>query len=101
MKVITNAVPVIKLVPRIYPALSDTIVLQFDNDISIDFEWVLQKNTIVITLLDTSLFKQQEYYPFTLLIGTEIIYKGSIVFLKDGTDVQNYTNQSQDTKRWQ
>ena len=31
----------------------------------------------------------------------EIIYKGKIIFLKNNTDVQNYTNQSQDNKRWQ
>lgn len=100
MKVVTNAIPIIQFVPREYPLISDTLVLEFEKGFDVPFNWVLDGDLIELTLSDTSLFKQREKYSFTVLIGSEIIYKGVIVFLKDGTDVQNYTNQSQDNKPW-
>lgn len=101
MKAVTEGNPVLKLVPRHYPLVNDELVLEFENGINVPFEWVLNKNLIAITLTDTSLLKQRENYSFTLYNGTQIIYKGKMIFLKNGTDVQNYTNNSQDNKRWQ
>lgn len=101
MKVVSQGNPVLKLVPRYYPLANDVLTLEFENGINVPFNWVLSKNLIVITLTDTSLLKQRENYSFTLLMGTKIMYKGKIIFLKNGTDIQNYTNNSQDNKRWQ
>lgn len=100
MKVVTESVPVIKFVPRIYPVPEDTIIITFEDSLVIPFSWVVEKNIVIITLDNTNLV-QRGNYSFSVLIGAEIIYKGKIIFLKDGTDVQNYTNQSQDNKRWQ
>ena len=101
MKVITQAIPIIKVVPRSYPVLGDTLIIEFENGMTNDFIWTINKNVLVITFSSTSLFKQRENYSFTILNGTKIIYKGKIIFLKNGTDVQNYSNNSQDNKRWQ
>ena len=101
MKVVTAALPIIELVPRFYPIIADTLTLTFENGLIIPFTFILDKNLLILTLTDTAQFKQRENYSFTLLKGTDILYKGKMIFLKNGTDVQNYTNNSQDNKRWQ
>lgn len=101
MKVVTEAIPIIKVVPRLYPTLGDNLIIEFENGMTNDFIWTVNKNVLVITFSNTSLFKQRENYSFTIFNGEEIIYKGKIIFLKNGTDVQNYSNNSQDNKRWQ
>ncbi len=101
MKVVTQAVPIIKLSPRFYPALLDVLVFVLDNGTIIPFTWVIEQNNIVATISDTAGFTQGSNYSFTITQGTDIVYKGKLIFLKDGTDVQNYTDKSQDTKRWE
>jgi hypothetical protein len=101
MKVVTQAIPVIKFSPRFYPSLSDTLVLTMDNGNIIPFSWVITKNNIVATLGNTTGLIQGENYSFTITRGQEIIYKGKIIFVADNTDIQNYSNKSQNTKRWE
>lgn len=101
MKVVTSAVPIIDLVPRFYPSLLDELTLTFENGFIIPFTWVINGNLLTLTITDTTQFKQRDNYSFTLLRGNEIVYKGKMIFLKNGTDIQNYTNNSQDNKRWQ
>lgn len=101
MKVVTAALPIIELVPRLYPSISDTLVFEFENGFIIPFTWSIDNNLLILTITDISQFKQRENYSFTLLNDGEIIYKGKMIFLKNGTDVQNYSNNSQDNKRWQ
>ena len=101
MKVVTAALPIIELVPRFYPIVLDELVLEFENGFIIPFTWSINNNLLILTITDISQFKQRENYSFTLLKGTDILYKGKMIFLKNGTDVQNYTNNSQDNKRWQ
>jgi len=100
MKVVTAALPIIELVPRFYPIVLDELVLEFENGFIIPFTWSINNNLLILTITDISQFKQRENYSFTLLNDGEIIYKGKMIFLKNGTDVQNYTNNSQDNKRW-
>lgn len=100
MKVVTESIPSFKLSPRFYPALSDDIVLTLDDGTVLDFTWIIEKNNIVVTLESTTGFVQGNAYSFTITKGTDIVYKGKIIFVDDNTDIQNYTNQSQDTKRW-
>ena len=101
MKVVTQAVPIIKFSPRFYPALSDVLVFTLDNGTVIPFTWIIEKNNIVATLGSTEGFTQGETHSFTITRGQEIVYKGKIIFVADNTDIQNYTNKSQDTKRWE
>lgn len=101
MKVVTEAIPVIKLVPRFYPAVSDTLAMVLDDGTEITFAWSIEKNHIIITLDSTTGFVQGQNYSFTITLSTDIVYKGKIIFVANNTDIQNYTNQSQNTKRWQ
>lgn len=101
MKVVTQAIPIIKFSPRFYPASLDVLVFTLDNGAVIPFTWTVEKNNIVATLETTAGFTQGSNYSFTITKGTDIVYKGKLIFLKDGTDVQNYTDKSQDTKRWE
>lgn len=101
MKVVTQAIPIIKIVPRSYPVMGDVLVFELETGQTIDVNWLRNNNIIEVTLIDTSLFEQRGNYSFTLSNSESVIYKGKIIFLKNDTDVQNYTNQSQDNKRWQ
>ncbi len=100
MKVVTEAVPVIKLVPRFYPDSLDTIVMVLDNGEVREMEWTTQKNLIIVTLESTEGLIQGTTYSFSLKRNSEIVYKGKFIFVANDTDIQNYTNQSQNTKRW-
>ena len=101
MKVVTQAVPIIKFSPRFYPALLDVLVFTLDNGTVIPFTWIIEKNNIVATLGSTTGLIQGETYSFTITRGQEIVYKGKIIFVADNTDIQNYTNKSQNTARWE
>ena len=100
MKVVTTAIPIIKFSPRFYPNLSDNLILEFDEGTIIPIEWTITKNNIVATLENTTGLIQGQNYSFTVTKDQDIVYKGKIIFVADNTDIQNYTNQSQDTKRW-
>lgn len=100
MKVITAAIPIIKVVPRVYPVITDALTIVFENGMANNFTWTISKNLLVITFLSTSLFTQRENYSFTIFRGVEILYKGKCIFLKNGTDIQNYSTSTQDNKRW-
>lgn len=93
MKVITPNTTVFKFVPRF---TFNSAVLTFDEGLEV--ENVVSNNQA--TILDTSLFTEGQNYAFTITSNNEIVYKGKIIFLKNGTDVQNYNAQTQDTKRW-
>ena len=101
MKVVTQANPTIKIVPRFYPNGGDTLILELETGQSIAIDWLEMNNLLEITLDDLTQFEQRGKYSFTISNSGIIIYKGKIIFLKNDTDVQNYTNQSQDNKRWQ
>lgn len=101
MKVVTQSVPVIKMVPRLYPIITDTLILELETGQILPITWLLNGNLIEITITDISLFKQRGNYSFTVTNNDVVIYKGKIIFLKNNTDVQNYSNNSQDNKRWQ
>jgi len=101
MKVVTTAVPVIRIVPRLYPIITDTLVLELETGQILPITWLLNGNLIEITITDVSLFEQRGNYSFTVTNNDVVIYKGKIIFLKNDTDVQNYSNQTQDNKRWQ
>lgn len=101
MKVVTTAIPIIKIVPRLYPNPTDELVLELETGQTIDINWVKNNNLLEITLNNLIQFEQRGNYSFTISNSDVVIYKGKIIFLKNGTDVQNYTNQSQDNKRWQ
>jgi len=100
MKVVTEAIPVIELVPRFYPEITDDLIFTLDDGAMIPITWEIVKNTMVVTIEETTGFIQGTTYSFTLTRNSEIVYKGKMIFVANDTDIQNYTNQSQNTKRW-
>lgn len=101
MKVVTTANPVIKIVPRSYQEAFYDLVLELETGQIIPISWSVNKNLIEIYIQDLTQFEQRGNYSFTISSNDTIIYKGKIIFLKNDTNVQNYSNQSQDNKRWQ
>lgn len=100
MKVVTTSLPIIKIVPRLYPSTGNLLVLELETGQILSNTWTRENNLISITITDLTQFEQRGNYSFTVSNSGVVIYKGKIIFLKNGTNVQNYTNQSQDNKRW-
>ena len=109
MKVITLDDPRIYLVPRVYPDLTDTLKITVVNEETGEaFEeepiWTIEKNLIKIAVLETNLLSPLANYEFSITnvtVNNSLIYKGKFVLLENGTDIQNFEPQTQDTARWQ
>ena len=93
------------LIPRKYPIISDVLTLNLRNETTgvvinpaITFT-VTDKLNITITAQPLD-FKTQNKYEVTILKGSEIIYKGKLIVLESGTDVQNYNYGSQTTSKY-
>ena len=93
------------LIPRKYPIISDTLTLDLRNENTgevitpaITFT-VTDKLNITLTTQPTD-FKTQNKYEVTISNGSEIIYKGKLIVLESGTDVQNYNYGSQTTSKY-
>ena len=93
MKVITLENPTFSFVPRFNSSFA---ALFLDNGIAVSN--MIANDTV--TFLDTTVFVEGQTYSFTISSEEGIVYKGKLIYLKDGTDIQNYNAQSQDTKRW-
>lgn len=94
MKVITPEKNSFKFIPRI-SYLTASFILD---------SGVVVTNTVlnnIVTVTDVTKFTEGENYSFTIISNGITIYKGKLIFLKSGTDIQNYNAQTQDTKRWQ
>jgi len=93
------------LIPRKYPIISDTLTLDLRNETTgevitpaITFT-VTDKLNITITAQPLD-FKTQNKYEVTISNGSEIIYKGKLIVLDSGTDIQNYNYGSQTTSKY-
>ena len=92
-------------IPRKYPNISDTLTISLRNENTgevitpaITFT-VTDKLNITLTTQPTD-FKTQNKYEVTISNGSEIIYKGKLIVLESGTDVQNYNYGSQTTSKY-
>lgn len=93
------------LIPRKYPIISDDLTLDLRNETTgtvispaITFS-VTEKLNITITEQPLD-FKTQNKYEITISSDSEIIYKGKLIVLDSGTDVQNYNYGSQTTSKY-
>ena len=108
MKVLFLETPLIfSLIPRKYPDIIDTLSLELRNESTntvlnplISFSIDERKLYVELTTQPAD-FKTQNKYEITLLNGVEIIYKGKLIVLEAGTDIQNYDYGSQTTSRFQ
>jgi hypothetical protein len=91
---------VFNVIPREYPLITDTIVLELKNEISglvltpaISF-LIGQKLQITIISQPTD-FKPKNKYEITIKKDENVLYLGKLMTVDSGTDVQNYQQSSQ------
>lgn len=107
MKVLFLDTPLIfKLIPRKYPDVTDTLTLELRNEntnliITPTISFLVADKLSITVLEQHSDFKTQNKYEITLLNSSEIIYKGKLIVLEQGTDLQNYNYGSQTTSKFQ
>lgn len=106
MKVITPSNAIIKLVPREYPILTDTVTAAFINEETlsgepINFTWSIDHNLLVLTIQNPEILTLTANYEFSVFLNGSLIFKDKVVLLGNNTDVQNYEPQNQNTARWQ
>ena len=92
-------------IPRKYPNISDTLTLDLRNENTgevitpaMTFT-VTDKLNITITTQPAD-FKTQNKYEVSVWNEGEIIYKGKLIVLESGTDIQNYNYGSQTTSKY-
>jgi hypothetical protein len=108
MKVLFLNNPLIfSLIPRKYPDISDILSLELRNESTnttinnaVYFSTDERKLYVELAAQPTD-FKTQNKYEITLFNGLEIIYKGKLIVLEAGTDIQNYDYGSQTTSKYQ
>jgi hypothetical protein len=104
MKVLLLNTPLIlKLVPRKYPILSDSLVLTLRNEatntiITPEITFTTDNYLNISILNQPNDFKAQNKYEITVKNGSEIIYMGKLIVLEEGTDVQNYEYKTQNNE---
>ena len=87
---------VIKLVPRVYPLISDTLVLKLRNESTNEvltpaFTFTVTDTlNITITTQPTD-FIDKNKYEIEVTKGTQTLYLGKLIVVESGTDIQNYT----------
>ncbi len=90
---------------REYPLITDTLTLNLRNESSnvsispaVTFE--IEERLKVTITAQPSDFKTQNKYEIELKNGSLTIYRGKIIILAQGTDVQNYEYNSQPNQRY-
>lgn len=90
---------IFSVVPRKYPIITDNLTLELRNELtneiftpSFTFD-VLEY--LIINMENLVDFEIQNKYNFKIRNNNEIISSGKILFLKDGTSIQDYEYQNQ------
>jgi hypothetical protein len=91
---------IIKVIPRFYPALADTITLQLRNEqtdvvLSVPVTFTVDEFLNLTIITQPTDFKIQNKYEISVKNGANTIYKGKLIVLKVGTSVQNYEYKDQ------
>lgn len=87
------------MIPRKFPVAGNTLTLELRNELTgalftPDFDYLIGEY-LNITMVQISDFKIQNKYNFKIRNNGEIISSGKILFLKEGTSVQDYNYQQQ------
>ena len=102
-----NSLVEVSAVPRIAPALSDTLKLTATNETTqietiIYIEFYMYNGRLVFTFDIPIEFKAGNKYEVE--INNEntntIIYRGKMIVINETTDIQNYTPSTQQTQRF-
>ena len=101
MKVLFLGEPlIIDFIPRIYPETADVLTLSMRNESSnVELTPTITHTTttrteITLTSQPTD-FKTRSKYEIEVKNGSKTIYRGKVLILESGTDIQNYEYQSQ------
>jgi len=91
------------LIPRIYPSLSDTLLLtlrkEIDNTIlTPDFTFTVDEKVNITITTQPDNFKILDKYEIELKNESEVIYLGKLVILKEGTNTQNFEYGTQNER---
>jgi hypothetical protein len=96
---------ILKVIPRIFPSLVDTLTLNLVNEnsgvvITPDITFEITDKLEITIINEPTDFKTQNKYSIELKNGSEIIYLGKLITLENGTNVQNYEYGSQTNARF-
>ena len=95
----------IDFIPRNNTYTSEILIYKLKNEITnLEIEqrvpYYKNKGIFCFKILPNIDFETLNTYELTVLIGLEVVFLGKITFLEKNTDLQNYTNGSQTTKRF-
>ncbi len=103
MKILFLGEPLIfKCVPRIYPIAQDDLKLFLRNEntneiLEPEITFIVAQKLSIQLTQQPDEFAERSKYEITLKVEDEILYKGKLMVLKAGTDIQNYAYSSQTT----
>jgi len=91
------------LIPRIYPSLSDTLILtlrkEIDNTVlTPEFTFTVDEKVNITITEQPDSFKILDKYEIELKNESEVIYLGKLVILKEGTNTQNFEYGTQNER---
>jgi hypothetical protein len=91
------------LIPRIYPSLSDELLLtlrkEIDNTIlTPEFTFTVDEKVNITITTQPDNFKILDKYEIELTNESEVIYLGKLVILKEGTNTQNFEYGTQNER---
>lgn len=106
MKIVELDTPVeLSAVVRSIPQTGDSINIILKNEVSglvIDLPttWTYEKQRLKFSFDIPLDFKAGNHYQITLKNGSNVIYLGNLLVVKEGTNIQNYTPSTQRTQRF-
>lgn len=106
MKVIELDTPIeLSAVVRTIPQMGDSINIILKNEnsglvIELPTTWTYSKQRLNFTFDIDPDFKAGNHYQITLKNGSNVIYLGNLLIVKQNTNIQNYTPSTQRTQRF-
>lgn len=93
------------LIPRVFPSLIDNLILNLRNEITNveinpEITFTIADRLNIKILEQPSDFQSQNKYEVELKNGTNVIYRGKLLILEQGTNIQNYEYGSQTKTRF-
>lgn len=104
MKVFILSTPLIfSCIPRVYPKINDTLVLELRNEMTSvvltpDISFTLTDKLNITIIVKPDDFKTQNKYELTIKNSGSVIYRGKGIVLDNNTNVQNYQYGTQTNK---
>lgn len=93
-------------VPRKYPQIGEsvTLVLRDElnrNELEQEVTWESGEKLRITLQTQPDGVASRQKFEIELKINSDLIYQGNLIFLDNGTDIQNYSNEQQSTSKYQ